>query len=178
MMGMKKQRGILYMCGISGMDRLEWGGDRIPGGRGASDDPDTHLQGAGRGGILRRGRSAVLGHRRLIVVDPAGGAQPMDIAWQGRTGLPGIQWGIVQYRGHTGRSPRRRTCVHRVLGYGSAAPGLPDLGRGLCQAVQWDLCVCHMGCAPDRSFSVPGTGWGLSPSFMGRSPADGYSAVN
>ena len=27
---------------------------------------------------------AVLGHRRLIVVDPAGGGQPMDITWQGR----------------------------------------------------------------------------------------------
>lgn len=71
------------MCGIAG-----W----IDTGRNLSDKQDTIL--AMSGSLKRRGpdqeglflsENALLGHRRLIVIDPEGGKQPMTFTYKGET---------------------------------------------------------------------------------------------
>ena len=71
------------MCGIAGW--IDWNGEGIEYREGVVRQMTRTLtsRGPDAEGFFAAG-SAVLGHRRLIVVDPAGGAQPMDIAWQGR----------------------------------------------------------------------------------------------
>ena len=69
------------MCGIAGW--IDWNGEGMEYRENVVREMTRTLthRGPDAEGFFALGRAA-LGHRRLIVVDPAGGAQPMDITWQ------------------------------------------------------------------------------------------------
>lgn len=70
------------MCGIAGW--IDWDAERTEFREDVVREMTRALtpRGPDAEGFFISGPAA-LGHRRLIVVDPAGGAQPMDITWQG-----------------------------------------------------------------------------------------------
>lgn len=70
------------MCGITGW--IDWSEKNIEYREGVVREMTRTLtpRGPDAEGLFALG-SAALGHRRLVVVDPAGGGQPMDITWRG-----------------------------------------------------------------------------------------------
>jgi len=71
------------MCGIAGW--IDWNNNAREYREGIVREMTRTLtpRGPDAEGFITAGNAA-LGHRRLIVVDPTGGAQPMDITWQGK----------------------------------------------------------------------------------------------
>ncbi len=66
------------MCGIAGVFEYAWGaGSLSPALIDAMRDTLTHRGPDGEGTWVSEDRRVGLGHRRLAIIDPAGGAQPM-----------------------------------------------------------------------------------------------------